>query len=219
MLWRHWEKPANRVFAVFLVSMSLWGVMACGMRISQEAGYTVWWERISTIFIASTLVFFYHFTLRYSRSKAPPRLLSIAYMYLLGVLVLAPSSLIIQGVTERFYGNAPEMGVLYPLFFIPGYVLVATGIYELNNARKEATSYAERNRFLYFMIGGSVVVVGGITGLLAALGLNVFPGTAFSNILLILMGSIAIIRQRLFDIQLSSYRAIPYAFMFIILSA
>jgi len=217
-LWRCWDKPENRIFAVFLASMNLWGVATFGMYVITDLGQAIWWERTALIFMASTAVFFYHFALRYSNDQTRFRSLTIAYIYLAAVIVLSPWNLIVDDMKVESYGNTPMPGSLFWAYIAPIYILTIAAVYRLNEARKAATSYAERNRFLYFIIGGSVFLAGGFTELSYILGIDSYPAGALSGIVFVFLAGLAVLKERLLDIQLWTYRVTPYALMFVILA-
>jgi GAF domain-containing protein len=214
--WKSWEEPVNRLFAVFLLSMTLWGVMLLGMRLTSDLDQSVWWGRAEIVFIASTWVLFYHFALRYSNVKGWSYRLLGAYLYLAAIIALAPTDLIVEGTKEGSYGNAPIWGLLFLLFIIPVYVLVLVAVYQLNEARMTSSSYAERNRFLYFSIGGASVLVGGLIDLSPIMGTDIYPGTILANLFFVFLTSIAVLRYHLFDVQVATYRVTPYVAMLIL---
>jgi len=216
IIWKGWDDTKNRLFALFLLSMVLWGVTLLGVRLSNDLDQAVWWERAEIIFIASTWVFFYHFAIRYTRTKDWSRRLLGAYLYLVAIIAISPTELLVEGMKEESYGNAPVWGVLFLLFVIPIYVFVLLAAYQMNAVRVASTSYAERNRLLYFVIGGSAVLVGGLIDLSPLMGADIYPGTIVANLIFILLTSIAVLRYNLFDVQLATHRVTPYLVMLIL---
>lgn len=216
ILWKGWNDTKNRIFALFLLSMILWGVTLLGVRLSDDLNQAVWWERAEIIFIASTWVIFYHFAIRYSKIKAWPRRLLAAYLYLIAIIALSPTDLLVEGMKLESYGNAPVWGVLFLLFVIPIYVFVLLAAYQLNAVRVASTSYAERNRLLYFIIGSSAVLVGGLIDLSPVMGADIYPGTIVANLIFIFLTSIAVLRYNLFDVQLATHKITPYMVMLVL---
>ena len=207
---------ANLVFSFFLFSLTLWGYTIFMMRFTPDLGQAIWWERITIVFVAATSASFYHFTLRYSIERSSSRFLFIVYLYLVVVIALAPTSLIVKGMTTDVYGNAPIWGLLFPIYIAPIYILVGMAVYELNKLRRKSTSYAERNRLLYFILGAAAVLIAAVTDMLSALGVGIYPGTILANIVFALLTSVAILRYHLFDIQLATYKVTPFLLMAII---
>lgn len=219
-LWRCWNKPVAHLFVLFLLAMNLWGVAVFGMSVNDDPDQALPWAKIGLVFLASASVLFYHFALRYSGfSPAVPFLsLKIAYVYLAGVIVLSPWGLLVDGITEGPYGNVPALGPLYALYAVPMYLWLALAIYYLIWAQKSAASYAERNRFLYFILGGLVFLVGGFVDLSYALGVRSYPAASLGGIAFVLLAGLAMLRERLLDIQLWAYRLAPFAILFVIVS-
>lgn len=217
-IWKKWDQPAYRLFAIFLVGMNLWGIASFGMGVSSDLDHAIWWERFALVFIAATPVVFFLFAIRYSSAQIWVRFLPVAYVYLFAVIALAPTDLIVDGIRAETYGNVPNAGALYPLFVIPAYLLIIGSILMLSEARKDATSYAERNRFLYFMIGGAVFVAGGFVDSLAVMVADIPPASAAANILFVLLAGTAFLKERLPDIQVATYTLTPYAVMVVLVS-
>lgn len=218
VLWKGGKQAADRLFLAFLLSMTLWGLLIYGMRSSPDLDRALWWERGAVVFIASTSVFFYHFSVRYSSARVSGRYLTLIYLFLLTIIALTPTKLIIEGMTTDSYGNAPEWGVLSPLYVMPFAALVALAIFQLGRARNASTSYEERNRLLYFIIGGSVCLAGGIVDVLPTLDINIYPGSIVGNIMFVILTTVAILRYHLFDIELATHRLAPYLIMIVLVT-
>ena len=179
----------------------------------------VLWGRIAITFFAFTWVSFYHFAHRYSGIAGwPPRLL-VVHLYLVVIIALAPTDLIIDSVKEESYGNTPIWGALFWLFAVPLYFLVLFTITLLNRVRMLATSYEERNRLLYFIVGGLLVCVGGIVDLVISLKTDIYLGTTLASILFVLLTGAAILRHQLFDIQLTTHKITPYLVMLVLVGS
>ncbi|MDD5093305.1 MAG: ATP-binding protein [Dehalococcoidia bacterium] len=213
VVWMSRRSPANSLFAAFLFSLTLWGFLIFGMRVSADLGRAIWWERGALVFIVATPVLFYHFALRYSNAGVSSLWLFGMYLYLAVVISLSPTGLIVEGMTIDMYGNAPVWGPLFAPLIIPGYLLMFLAVYHLRSAHKAATSYEDRNRLVYFVVGGSAAIAGGVVDVLPALGLNIYPGTIIGNLAFCLLTSFAILKYHLFDIQVATHKVAPYAVM------
>ena len=69
-----WRSFRNRIFALLLLTMGLWGIMSFGVRTSPHpygAELARIWEEGAIIMVLGTSVLFYHFSLLYSNIKAP----------------------------------------------------------------------------------------------------------------------------------------------------
>ncbi len=216
LLWKGWEDRVPRLFGAFLLSMTVWGVLFWGMSSSADLGQAVWWERIGLISMACTWVIFYHFALRYSGIKSWSLPLFGAYLYLIAVIVLAPTTLLVENMRSVSYGNAPIWGNLFLLFAVPAYLLIIMATIHLNKTRKASKSYAERNRLLYFILGGLVIFAGGMLDLQPFPSTDIYLGIFMANIFFVFLTSIAILRHQLFDVQLTTYKIIPYLAMVVL---
>jgi len=215
-LWKCWSRSAAHLFAIFLLSMNLWGIAAFGVAINDDPDQALRWAKLELIFMTSASVLFYHFALRYSAFSRswffPP--LKVAYGYLAVIVILSPWNLLVDGIKQGAYGNVLSLGPLYALYAAPVYIFLALGVYTLGRAEKSAGSYAERNRFLHFILGGTVFLVGGFVELSYTLGLHAYPAASLAGIGFALLAGVAFLKERLLDIQLWTYKFAPFAILF-----
>ena len=78
-----WKSLRNRVFALLLFTMGLWGLTIFGVRTSPHpdgAALALIWERTAIVMVLGVAVLFYHFSILYTRTKAPGALLPTFYI-------------------------------------------------------------------------------------------------------------------------------------------
>lgn len=213
VLQRNYRSSTHRIFSLFLLGMTFWGLTIFGMRASPSLGQALPWERAMTVMVASTSVFFYHFAILYTGIKPRRGIIPAIYLYLLLVIVLSPTNLIVEGMTADPYGNAPNWGLLFEVWIIPVYLLVVLAIIHLFKARRASTSYEEKNRYLYIIGGASFCLLGGLIDLLPALGIDIYPGAIITNILFCLITTLAIVKYHLLDIRIALRKGMAYLLM------
>lgn len=219
-VWSCWDKPAAHLFVLFLLGMNLWGVATFGMSVTDDPDHALLWAKVALVFMASASVLFHLFVVRYA-AFAPTALFSsakIAYAYLGVVILLSPWGLLLDGVKEGPYGNVPALGPAYAVYAVPMFGWIALSIYGLSRAEKSAASYAERNRFLYFILGAAIFLIGGFIELSYVLGAPSYPAGSLVGIAFVLLAGIAMLRERLLDLQVWAHRCAPFAILFVIVS-
>jgi len=201
----------HRIFSLFLISMALWGVTIFGMRASPDLEHALLWERAAIVMISSISVFFYHFSLAFTNTKPRRGFLLAAYLFLLFVISVAPTSLALTGMQIKPYGYAPIPG---PLFFFPGllgvYFFIILGLVNLTKAQRVAISYKLRNQYLYIIIGLAFSLVGGIFDILPVFGLPSYPGAIIGNTVFAILATVAILKHHLLDIHIVIRKSIAY---------
>ncbi|MBI4312826.1 MAG: GAF domain-containing protein [Chloroflexi bacterium] len=202
------RNPVNRVFSLFLISMSLWGLTVYLMRSSPDLEHALSWERtILPAFIGATL-FFLHFSFLYSRIRPKRWVLPTAYLAAVAIIALVPFNLLVVEMQHKFYGYAPKVAPFFYIYLAYLYVLVITAFLNLRQCYSHAATDEERNRTGYIIAGLIASVVGGTTDFLPVVGIPVYPLGIVGNILFALLVSVAIVRQHLFDIRLVVRRGV-----------
>jgi PAS domain S-box-containing protein len=227
---KHRHTSVHRLFLLFLVSMALWCITIFGMRASSDLEHALLWERVVIVMICGTSVFFYHFTLLLTGIKSQRGVLFAAYLYLLFIVSIAPTSLALTGMQMEPYGYAPIPGAF---FFLPGvlgvYSFAILGLINLIRACRVATDHKVRNQYLYILYGVGVSLAGGVFDLLPVLGLPSYPGAIIGNATFAMFATLAILKYNLLDIRIvirkslayvliSATVAIPYVFILVLLN-
>jgi len=193
------------LFIVFMSFMTLWGLLIGIMRDSAQAN-AIYWEKAALISIAFTIVFFYYFAA--SHIKPRSRILhSIPGLFLAFSVAVAPTNLLVTGIGQDQFGNAPVWNTLFFPWVGFVYLIIVWSIIILNNARREAVTYEAKNRYVYLIAGALVCLIGGIFDVIS---LNIPPMSIVANIGFVLLTSIAILRYHLLDVRLVIRKSIAY---------
>ena len=159
------QNGPHRYFALFLLAISAWGLLAFAMRASPDEAHALIWEDLVVLAaLASTPAFFF-FTRTYSRRPITRMALLLGAVFLIAALVLDVFGQLVAGVRTESYGFAP---VFHPAFYfvaLAGYAWVVLGIWTLYQTYRSATDYEERNRLLYMLTGAAFPVVGTVIDL------------------------------------------------------
>ncbi len=99
----------NRLFTLFLVAMAAWGITIFAMRDAfPDAGVAYTRETWALAVIPFSSIFFLHFVLRYTRSKAGNPILYSFYAVGIASAMLSFGGFTATGMVEKFYGFPPN---------------------------------------------------------------------------------------------------------------
>ncbi|MFH1141010.1 MAG: histidine kinase N-terminal 7TM domain-containing protein, partial [Chloroflexota bacterium] len=201
----NWRSHTNRVFAVFLAAMALWGLTIFGMRSSpspSESDLAYQWEKWVFGAIVATSILFFHFTLVFTRTRTNRWV--VRALYAMGAMVwgLSLGGVVVTGMQEKFYGHAPVLGPAFPAYLVVAYVPIVSGMVVLARSLGRSRSNDERNRLAYVLLGALASFIGGTTDFLPALGLNIYPLGIVANIIFGVLTTVAVVRYRLLDLRL-----------------
>jgi signal transduction histidine kinase len=196
-----WRSGRHRLFASFLMAMGLWGFTIFGMRSSPTLAIAYMWEEWAFIAIVFTSVLFYHFTVRFTRTRVDAWVLRSFYALALLVSVLSLTGFVATEMQRKFYGYAPVLGPAFPLYLIAAYVPVFSSIGVLLKARARTRDADERRRINYVLLGVFASLIGGTTDFLPSLGLTVYPMGIVMNIVFGGLTTVAILRYRLLELR------------------
>jgi two-component system, NtrC family, sensor kinase len=198
----------TRWFSVFLSGMTLWGLTIGMMRVSDLVASAVW-EKAALVAIALTVVSFYYFAMTHIHTYS--RLFNaLPAIFFIFTVIVSPTSLLVEGMGVDRFGRAPDWNILLYPWFVILYTIMLAAIFRLNQARIAATSYEAKNRYLYLIIGTGICFLGGISDVLPALGINIYPSSIITNMAFALLTAIAILRYQLLDIRVVIRKSAAY---------
>ena len=77
-----------------------------------------------------------------------------------------------EGYGTDQYGNEPIWGLAFYAWVAIIYTLIIVAMARLNTGRKAATSYEEKNRYLFFIVGAGFRLLGGVFDILLTFWLS-----------------------------------------------
>jgi len=215
---QYWRTPTSRLFLLFLGALALWGFTVAGMRLSSDLNQALWWERVVLFMVGLTAASFYLFATEYT-GIGRPLIRRLVILFVLVTVAIAPTSLLARGMDIDRYGNAPVLGPLFSVWVIISYALVVMAAVYLERARRASTSYEERNRYLYFILGAGISILGAGTDALSTAGVPLYPMAIPANICFGCLTTVAIVRYHLMDIRVTLRQGVLYMCASIIASA
>jgi putative nucleotidyltransferase with HDIG domain len=195
------QHVAKKPFALFLVFMAFWGVFIFLMRYAPTLSQAAFWENFVFISILCSSLAFYWFTIRLTGTKPVKRIVIPLLALCLITVGLLPTGLIFQGMQSFWYGKAPIIGYLFPLFVLCVYAPIALGMIALRKNSRLSHNSDEKIRNQYIFAGIIALFIGGTTDYLPALGLSVYPLGIIGNIFFCLLTTIAMLKYGLMEIK------------------
>lgn len=201
------QKQAGRVFVAYLMTAATWSFTSFMLHLNVFPKQALFWNELLTAALVATLLTYFHFVHDYVNRKSK---LGLYFGYTgLGVLSL----LIFRGyivkysyvINARLYHS---LGIA--LYFIGAFsfFFVAAIIWLLVNRYRRANDPVERNRFMYLIIGWSILVTLTYTNLFPPL--DAFPLDHIGNLANAAIIAYAISRYNLLDIKFVVRRGLTY---------
>jgi putative nucleotidyltransferase with HDIG domain len=205
------QHVARKPFGFFLVCMAAWGICIFCMRASESLQLAAFWENFVFAAILSAAICFYWFTTSITGSHKAKKLLWVLLSVTAVVIALIPTGLIFKGMQHMWYGKAPVIAPLFPLYVLCVYVPLAIGMTALIKYCRTTRNVDERIRNEYIVAGVIAMFVGGTTDYLPALGLGMYPLGIIGNIAFCILATIAMLKYGLMEIQVVLRKGAAYS--------
>jgi putative nucleotidyltransferase with HDIG domain len=202
---------ARKPFSLFLVIMTSWGFFIYMMRSAPDMAGALFWEKLVFLSILSGALFFYRFTITLTSTRPRKRVMYPVYFFYLVVLSLIPTGLIVQDMQMMWYGKAPVIGLLFPLYVLCAYVPIVLSAIMLLKLGRHSRFFDDRIRAQYILIGIGAMFVGATTDYLPALGVNMYPLGIIGNILFCVTATIAMLKYNLLEMKVVLRKGTTYS--------
>ena len=197
---------ASMLFAIFLTCMALRSFIIFNMRTSPDLHQALLWERAVIIPATAVFVLYYHFTLVYTKTRGQRKILLASYFFFIAVVVIAFTDLGISGMRIEKYGYAPIVGPIAYLFFGVEPLLIIGGAYNLLRHYRISTSVEEKTRLIIL----AVSVVFPLLGMFLDGFTNLPPVSIWTNLIFVILCTVAILKYRLLDINIFIRKSLVY---------
>jgi len=202
---------ARRPFSVFLFFMTLWGFLIFMMRASPDMTGALLWEKFVFWAILSASLFFYRFTISLTGARPNKYFIYPMYISYFVVLGLIPTGLVVNGMQMMWYGKAPIIGPLFPLYVLCAYVPIVRSAMLLIRHFRRTRIIDERVRAQYITVGVGAMFIGATTDYLPVLGVNMYPLGIIGNILFCLVATTAMLRHNLLEVKVVVRKLATYS--------
>ncbi len=205
------QHVAKIPFAIFLSFMALWGVFIFLMRYSPDLEKAAFWENFVFGSILSAAISFYVFTVSLTGAKLAKKIIFPICCAYIVALALIPTGLIIQGMQTMWYGKAPVVGMLFPIYVLSVYVPILLGMIILLKSSQHSKSNDEKIRNQYIVMGIIALFIGGTTDYLPAVGVQLYPLGIIGNIAFCFLATIAMLKHGLMEIRVVLRKGAVYS--------
>lgn len=202
---------ARRPFSIFLFFMTLWGFFIFMMRASPDMTDALLWEKFVFWAILSASLFFYRFTVSLTGVRPNKYFMYSLYTSYFIVLGLIPTGLVVNGMQMMWYGKAPAIGPLFPLYLMCAYAPIVRSAMLLVGHYRHTRIIDERIRSQYITLGIAAMFIGATTDYLPVLGINMYPLGIIGNILFCLSATISMLRHNLLEMKLVIRKLATYS--------
>ncbi len=202
---------ARRPFAVFLFFMTLWGFSIFMMRASPNMADALLWEKLVFLAILSASLFFYRFTVSLTGARPNKHFEYPLYIAYFVVLALIPTGLVVNGMQIMWYGKAPLIGPLFPLYVLCAYVPLVRSAMLLVKHHRRTRVIDERVRAQYIIVGIAAMFIGATTDYLPVLGISMYPLGIIGNILFCVIATTAMLRHNLLEMKVVIRKVVTYS--------
>ena len=202
---------ARKPFSLFLVFMTLWGFFIFMMRAAPDTSSALIWEKLVFLSIISGAIFFYRFTITLTGINPGKKWVYPVYISYLVVLCLIPTGLIVKDMQMMWYGKAPVIGTLFPLYVLTAYIPIVLSAILLVKQSRRSRIFDDRIRAQYILLGIGAMFVGATTDYLPVLGVNIYPLGIIGNILFGLTATIAMLKYNLLEMKVVIRKAATYS--------
>ncbi len=202
---------ARRPFSVFLFFMTLWGFFIFMMRASPDMTSALLWEKFVFWAILSASLFFYRFTVSLTGTRPNKYFEYPLYIAYFVVLALIPTGLVVNGMQMMWYGKAPLIGPLFPLYVLCAYTPLVRSAMLLIKHYRHSRIIDERIRSQYIVAGIAAMFIGATTDYLPVLGISMYPLGIIGNILFCVIATTAMLRHNLLEMKVVIRKLATYS--------
>jgi len=202
---------AKRPFSVFLFFMTLWGFFIFMMRANPDMTSALLWEKFVFWAILSASLFFYRFTISLTGVRPNRYFEYPLYIAYFAVLALIPTGLVVNGMQMMWYGKAPVIGPLFPLYVLCAYAPIVRSAMLLIKHYRHSRIIDDRIRSQYIIVGIAAMFIGATTDYLPVLGLSMYPLGIIGNILFCLIATISMLQHNLLEMKVVIRKLATYS--------
>jgi putative nucleotidyltransferase with HDIG domain len=192
---------ARRPFSLFLFFMTLWGFFIFMMRSTSDIDAALVWEKLVFTSILTASVFFFWFTVSFTGMRPRKVFLYPLLVSCVTVLALIPLGLVVRGMQVMWYGKAPVIGPLFPLYLLCAYTpLIYSGWLLITHSRRSRV-VDEKVRDEYLIAGIIAMFTGATTDYLPVLGISMYPLGIIGNIMFCVIATAAMLKHNLLEMK------------------
>jgi putative nucleotidyltransferase with HDIG domain len=208
---------ARKPFAMFLVFMTMWGFFILMMRAAADMTIALIWEQFVFLAIISGSLFFYRFASTLTGTRPRKRVMYPVYISYLVALCFIPTGLIVKDMQSMWYGKAPVIGPVFPLYVLCAYAPIILSAIMLVKRSRGSRIFDDRVRVQYILFGIACLFIGATTDYLPVLGVYMYPLGIIGVILFCVAATAAMLKYNLLEMKVVLRRAATYSLTSVII--
>ncbi len=210
------RSPIHRSFLIFCFSIAQWSFFTALHPIQSDPAWALFWSRVCHIGALFIPVFFYYFTLRLTGKERRLPLITGFLTAILLITINFTTRLFTAGLRNDV--GLPNFTKAAPLYFILIAFFCSYVLLSLAHLGKEISlSTGTRKKHLQYFFLASVAGFGiGVVNFFPVYGLTIwpYPYSAACGALYALVIAYAILRHKLFDIELVIKKGLVFGILF-----
>ncbi|MGM0569064.1 MAG: histidine kinase N-terminal 7TM domain-containing protein, partial [Elusimicrobiota bacterium] len=214
------NKKQGITWAIFSISVALWGLGLFKCFSSQHVNNALFWGRFLNLSAVWIPIFFYTFVSVFiDKVKKLEMIIYYSITVVYFVFMIRNPYLFIKEVKSvinfSYYPIGGSFYAIFPVFFA---FLVFIGIIRLVKFYLRSSLY-KKNQIRYLLMGIIIGFSGGATAFPISLGLEIYPFGIILAPLYIVGVAYSIIKYHLMDIKLAITRSLVFSFVYIVILA
>jgi len=222
-LWTVFKNPratTNRLFGLLCLSLCFWLFGIFMVYSTSHATEALFWEKFIYVGVVFIPAIFYQFCANFLQSKREKNLTLLNYFISALFALLIPTSYLINGQYQFFWGYYPRAGLLHPLFLVYFLWITSLSLRKLYRGyrAKEGQSELEATRIKFVFFAFTVGFAASID-FLQSYGIEFYPtGHIFVTLMAVVI-SYSILKHQLMDISVIEARAhdLPYSYVLMLI--
>ncbi|MFC1945633.1 HD domain-containing phosphohydrolase [Chloroflexota bacterium] len=208
---------ARKPFTIFLGFMAFWGIFIFLMRQTASLQMALVWEWLVFVSILGASLTFYYFARSLTGKHLSKKVTYLTYAFYAAIVALLPTDLIVKEMQMLWYGKAPVIGPLFPLYVLCVYVPLVLALITFIKHRNRCRIIEERVRDQYIIAGIIIMFIGGTTDYLPPLGVSIYPLGIVGNIIFCALATVAMMRHGLLEIKMVLRKGVAYSLISMVL--
>jgi signal transduction histidine kinase len=201
VLYRPTRFPGRSAFVVFLLTIIAWSGAQLAMGFSPTAGSALAWHKLLLVAAMVYVPTYLRFTYMFAGRMPDRRVMTVAYSASLVGVGLTLSGSMVTAMVPGPAGFVPRASIAFIALMPALYGMGLIGLSNLWHTMVHSPSATVRNRARYLVLGSVSVIVLGTVDLASTLGFTSLFLSPGGNALFGLLGTLALVNDRVIDLR------------------
>ncbi len=193
--------PGRSAFVVVLLTIIAWSGAQLAMGVSPTASAAMAWHQLLLVATMLYVPTYLRFTYLFAGRMPNRRVMAIAYVASLVGIALSLTGFMVNEMVAAPAGFAPRVTIAFIILMPFLYGVGLVGLSNLWHTMVHAPSATVRNRARYLVLGSVAVILLGTVDLASTVGLASLYLSSGGNALFGLLGTLALVNERIVDLR------------------